>query len=172
MKFSRPLFILLLLGTFAGGLFLSFKVFYQEPQVPAVGEVLPNFVAKDPILGGTITDKDLELPAIVNLWASWCTACLYEHPIFVYLNQQNVTIYGINHQDTTEDALKWLDEHGNPFTRVIEDPFGSLGGLLDVYGLPETLLIDENRKVVVHHRGVVTTQVWQDKFMPHWDKFN
>lgn len=173
MRFYRSIFILLLLTTFVGGLFLSFQVFYDDtsPINDTAGEVLPSFTAKDPILGGSISDQDIQLPAIVNLWASWCTACLYEHPVFIDLNQQGIRIYGINHQDKTTEALKWLDEHGNPFTRIIEDPFGSLGESLDVYGLPETLLIDKNRQIVVHHRGVLTSQVWRDKFLPLWEKY-
>lgn len=167
VKFYRPIFIVLILVAFIGGISLSFKLFSKGES--ALGKVIPSFTGKDLILGGSISDQDLSFPAIINLWASWCPTCRQEHPLLIKLSQQGIPIYGINYQDKTANAIKWLDEEGNPFVRVIEDPYGSLGESMGVYGLPETLLVDENRQIVVQHRGLLTSQVWQEKFLPIWE---
>ena len=161
---------------FISGLLLSIILFYepqgqQPPQKKRVTN-LPNFTATQLISELPISSEDLQLPAVINLWASWCTACLYEHPVLVGLNESGIPIYGINYQDNRSAALLWLAENGNPFKLSIEDKYGRLGDMLDVYGLPETLLVDKDGNILVHHRGWITQKVWQDKFLLLWQEAN
>ena len=161
---------------FISGLLLSIILFYepqgqQSPQKKSVTN-LPDFTATQLLSELPISSEDLQLPAVINLWASWCTACLYEHPVLVGLNESGVPIYGINYQDNRSAALLWLAENGNPFKLSIEDKYGRLGDMLDVYGLPETLLVDKDGNILVHHRGWITQQVWQNKFLLLWQEAN
>ncbi len=172
MKYYRPIFGLLLVTALAAGLYLSITVFYgsnnrfNSEKVTA----LPSFSATDLLTRVSISDQDMRLPAVVNVWASWCGSCLYEHPVLLGLHQEGVTIYGINHKDNTADAIEWLGEHGDPFARIIEDISGSLGNTFGVYGVPETLLIDKNRQIIVRHRGTLSAKTWQKKFLPLWQE--
>ena len=174
MIIANRLFPLLLTLAFVGGLLLSVLTFYEDGVSKGAGETadinkisevrqIPPFRSLQ-LGGGAITDKDLRFPALINLWASWCAACLYEHPIFVRIGKQDVLIYGINHKDQTDKAQEWLDEHGNPYDVIIRDENGKLGEALDVYGLPETLLVNEEGEIIVRHRGTLTLQVWREKF--------
>ena len=46
---------------------------------------------------------------LVNVFGSWCVACLQEHPTLMQLSQsETVRIVGINWRDDREDALAWL----------------------------------------------------------------
>lgn len=173
MSTSRINFLLPLLFTivFVAGLLLSISVFYgggDDRDEDESATLFPDFSSKRLLDNTDISTADLQFPTVINLWASWCTACRYEHPIFVDLQSQGVTIYGINHRDQPLDAKRWLAEHGNPFKDIILDRSGKLGEALDVYGLPETLLVNENRTIIVHHRGTLTYEDWRNKFLPHF----
>ena len=62
-------------------------------------------------------------PILVNVFASWCVPCRAEHPIITALaEEQNIPVYGLNSKDTREAALDWLDELGDPYTRIGYDP--------------------------------------------------
>ena len=61
---------------------------------------------------------------MVNFFASWCVPCLAEHPLITRLSEDGLTVYGVNHRDTTADATQWLKRNGNPYTFVGADPEG------------------------------------------------
>ena len=47
-----------------------------------------------------------KLPALVNVWATWCVACLVEHPFLMKLHEDSVIpIYGLNYKDDREKAI-------------------------------------------------------------------
>jgi cytochrome c biogenesis protein CcmG/thiol:disulfide interchange protein DsbE len=54
-----------------------------------------------------------------------------------------VPIYGLNYKDKREDALRWLGNFGNPYTRSLSDTDGLVGIDYGVYGVPETFVIDK-----------------------------
>jgi cytochrome c biogenesis protein CcmG/thiol:disulfide interchange protein DsbE len=104
---------------------------------------------------------------ILNVWASWCVACLEEHPILVEFSKRNVLpIYGLNYKDRREDALDWLGKHGNPYTLSIQDGDGRVGIDYGVYGVPETYVIDRNGVIRYKRIGPVTTPILQEKILP------
>src|SRR3546814_18045626 len=48
--------------------------------------------------------------SLVNVFASWCTACREEHPLFMELKAEGaVPIHGLNYKDKPADAAEWLD---------------------------------------------------------------
>lgn len=162
--------------TFIGGLLLSIIVFYEPQreenrarQTTSLAK-LPNFTSIQLFNNSPLSHQDLSLPAVINLWASWCTACLYEHPVLINISRKGVTLYGINYRDNRTKAISWLNRHGNPFSLVAFDKAGNLGDKLDIYGLPETLLVDKQGNIVVRHRGWITQQVWEEKFLSLWEK--
>jgi len=106
-----------------------------------------------------------QLPALINVWATWCIACRVEHPFLMKLkNQSTVTVYGLNYKDSREKALKLLENEGNPFEFSIFDQSGKLAIDLGVYGAPETFFIDEKGIIKERHVGALTEKVWKEKF--------
>lgn len=100
-------------------------------------------------------------PVLFNVWGTWCPSCHAEHPYLLKLaREQGVTIVGLNYKDDREDALKWLEDLGNPYQFNIYDPEGRLGLDLGVYGAPETYVIDGEGIIRYRHVGVVDERVW------------
>ncbi len=166
MKRFLPLGIFLVLVVF---LAVGLRLDPREVPSPLIGKAAPAFrlpQLQDP--GQTLGTEDLKGKVwILNVWASWCVACLEEHPILVDFSKQNVLpIYGLNYKDRREDALKWLGKHGNPYKLSIEDGDGRVGIDYGVYGVPETYVIDRNGIIRYKRIGPVTVQILQEKILP------
>ena len=166
MKRFLPLGIFLVLAVFlAVGLGLN----PREVPSPLIDKEAPAFrlpQLRDP--GLTLGTDDLKGKVwMLNVWASWCVACLDEHPILVEFSKRNVLpIYGLNYKDKREDALAWLGKHGNPYTMSIQDGDGRVGIDYGVYGVPETYVIDRNGIIRYKRIGPVTVQILQEKILP------
>ena len=91
-------------------------------------------------------------PSIVNFWASWCVGCRTEHPILEAL-ATDMTVYGVNHLDSHEDALRWLAFYGDPFARNVFDADGRLARQLDIEALPVTLVVGRDGEIHYRHSG-------------------
>ena len=166
MKRFLPLGIFLVLVLFlAVGLGLN----PREVPSPLIDKAAPAFrLAQLQASDKTLGTEDLKGKVwILNVWASWCVACLEEHPILVDFSTQNVLpIYGLNYKDKREDALRWLGKHGNPYTLSMQDVDGRVGIDYGVYGVPETYLIDKNGIIRYKRIGPVTPQILQEKILP------
>ena len=116
-----------------------------------------------------LTKQDIiKLPALINVWATWCIACRVEHPFLMKLKEESrLTIYGLNYKDNKLKALDLLERDGNPFEFSIYDFEGRLAIDLGVYGAPETFFIDENGLIRERHVGVIDERVWEEKFSKH-----
>ena len=91
---------------------------------------------------------------ILNFWASWCGPCRKEHPNLVRLSKiKNLKIIGINFKDDKENAKSFLKENGNPFHILTEDKDGKNSVNFGVYGIPETILIDSELKILKKYIG-------------------
>jgi peroxiredoxin len=97
---------------------------------------------------GRLSDGDLRgSPVVMNFFASWCAPCREEAPRFeaAYQRYQDdgVKFVGVNVQDTTRNARRFVDEFGITFP-VVVDTERELADQLEVYGLPQTFFLDEN----------------------------
>ena len=113
-----------------------------------------------------LTKQDIiKLPALINVWATWCIACRVEHPFLMKLKEESIlTIYGLNYKDNKLKALDLLERDGDPFEFSIYDFEGRLAIDLGVYGAPETFFIDKNGFIRERHVGVIDERVWEEKF--------
>ena len=113
-----------------------------------------------------LTKQDIiKLPALINVWATWCIACRVEHPFLMKLKEESIlTIYGLNYKDNKLKALDLLERDGDPFEFSIYDFEGRLAIDLGVYGAPETFFIDKNGLIRERHVGVIDERVWEEKF--------
>jgi cytochrome c biogenesis protein CcmG/thiol:disulfide interchange protein DsbE len=134
-----------------------------------IGKPVPEFFLP-PVQGRTLglASADLKGEAsLVNVFASWCTACREEHPLFMQLKADGVVpIHGLNHRDRPQDAAKWLDELGDPYTRTGADLNGRVSIEWGVYGVPETFVIGRDGRIAYKHIGAVTPEVLQTKILP------
>ena len=117
---------------------------------------IPKFTLTDLYANDKIfTKKDLTGKySIINFFASWCTTCLEEHEILLRLKEEGVIdIYGIVWKDAEANAREYLEQYGNPFTRVLNDEEGILSRITDIKAIPETWIIDKKGNIVMRYRG-------------------
>jgi cytochrome c biogenesis protein CcmG/thiol:disulfide interchange protein DsbE len=114
----------------------------------------------------TVADLKGEV-ALVNVWATWCPNCLIEHPVLMRIaDEEGVPLYGINYNDESVKARRWLERYGNPYQFNMVDNQGKLGIDLGVYGAPETFLLDRDGVIQFKHVGAVTPALWSSTLEP------
>ena len=69
-------------------------------------------------------------------------------------------------QDAENDALKFLNEDGNPYDYVGVDKYGFVGIEFGVVGLPETFLINKSNKIIYKYLGPLTKEIFQNEIEP------
>lgn len=134
-----------------------------------VGRPVPQFDLP-PVKGRALglSSADLQGEAsLVNVFASWCTACRDEHPIFMELRRNGtILIHGINYKDRPDDASQLLESLGDPYTRTGADLDGRVSIDWGVYGVPETFLVSPEGIVLYKHIGPVTEEDLRTRILP------
>lgn len=140
---------------------------------PLIGKPVPEFDLP-PVKGRKLglSSKDLRgQVSLVNVFASWCVACREEHPLLMELARGDVVpIHGLNYKDAPDDAAKWLDTLGDPYTRTGADRNGRVAIDWGVYGVPETFVIDPKGRIAYKHIGPVNAEVLNNKILPLIEK--
>lgn len=126
------------------------------PSVDAeAGDRLPavEIVALDG--GGTTSLADIDGPAVVNLWATWCAPCRREIPDFEAVHQarsDEVRFVGINIGEDADDAQAFLDEVGATYDQYL-DSEGFVVTELKTATMPVTLVLDADGAISTRHLG-------------------
>ena len=172
----RRLLLALPAAAFAGlaGIFV-WGLARDPSTIPStlIGRPVPDFnlpPVEGRILGLSSADLEGEV-SLVNFFASWCVPCRVEHPLFLDLHKKGaVPIHGINYKDRPEDAARWLNQRGDPYTRTGADLDGRVGIDWGVYGIPETFVVDAEGRIAYKHIGALTEQVLAGTIMPLVDR--
>lgn len=150
---------------FAVGLTLRPEVI---PSV-LIGKPVPEFDLP-PVKGRTLGLSSADLRgevSIVNVFASWCLECRIEHPLWMRLAEDGtVPIHGLNYKDKPDDASRWLDSLGDPYTRTGADLDGRVGIEWGVYGVPETFIVDASGRIAYKHIGPISAKVLEKDILP------
>ena len=161
-----PLILFVVLGVVLyRGLFLN----PQAMPSALVGKVMPSFSLSQLRNENKLINKaDLTGDIfLINVWATWCPSCRYEHPYFLKLaKDKRFKLYGLNYKDDRVAAIKWLDKLGDPYELSVFDPLGRLGMDLGVYAAPETFVIDHLGVIRKRFAGPIDDKVWQQEFEP------
>jgi len=136
---------------------------------PLVGKPMPAFAL--PVLGHdgqALSSEDLlGQPFILNVWASWCPSCRIEHPQITDIARTGgIAVYGLNYKDDPQDAQRWLEQFGNPYTASLQDEDGRVGIDFGVYKAPETFFIDAKGTVRYKFTGPITEYDWRTEVQP------
>lgn len=135
---------------------------------PAPSYTLPRLYEPSETLSG---DSLKGHPYLLNVWASWCTTCRYEHPVVTRLAEQNVIpVIGLNYKDERSEAMRWLEFYGDPYTAHAVDTVGGVGIDFGVYKVPESFLIDANGIIRFKQTGAITDQVLDEQIRPLIDQ--
>ena len=96
-------------------------------------------------------------PVVLNFWASWCVPCRSEMPALQAAHQRlagQVMFVGINHQDSRTSATDLLDETGVTYPSG-RDPNGEVAASYGLYGLPATVFISADGKILATRTGEI-----------------
>ncbi|WP_225763508.1 DsbE family thiol:disulfide interchange protein [Stenotrophomonas sp. Marseille-Q4652] len=134
-----------------------------------IGKAAPAFelpILHDP--GITVRSGDLRgAPYVLNVWGSWCPACREEHPVLSrFALSKRVRVVGYNWKDEPADALRWLEQLGNPYFVVLADQEGRTAIDWGVIAAPETFLVDAAGIVRWKHSGTLTQKVIDEQLLP------
>ncbi len=161
-RYIWPLAMLLGLICMLGN---SFQIDRRGNEATQVGKPFPVFSQLD------LENKPKQKQALMgkltlwHVWASWCHTCEIEWSQG-FEKIPGVQWVGMAYQDTKPHIQMWLKARGDPFAFTLMDAKGNLAFQLGVIGVPETLLIDQNAKVIAKWDGPLSPQRWQQQVLP------
>ncbi|HSH73252.1 MAG TPA: DsbE family thiol:disulfide interchange protein [Methylophilaceae bacterium] len=166
LRIALPIVILVALG-----IVLAKGLQYDPRALPSVKIGKPAPVFTIPLLGnetGKFSSAEMRGQVwVLNVFASWCTACVAEHPSLLKLMQEHqVNLIGLAYKDAPVDTQQWLQTNGNPYKQVALDIDGNVGIDFGVYGVPETYVIDVDGIIRYRHVGPVTPDFYEKHVLP------
>ena len=75
---------------------------------------------------------------------------------------QSIKIIGLNYKDNLDNAKKFINAFGNPYSQIIIDNDGTLSVEFGAYGVPETFIIDKNKKIVRKFIGPINKEIVEE----------
>jgi cytochrome c biogenesis protein CcmG/thiol:disulfide interchange protein DsbE len=168
----RRLLFALPAAAFAGlaGLF-AMSLGRNPSLVPSalIGRPAPEF-SLPPVQGRVLGLSKADLlgtVSLVNVFASWCVECRSEHPLLMRLaSEKSVPIHGLNYKDAPDDAARWLNTMGDPYTRTGADRDGRVAIDWGVYGVPETFVVGADGVIAYKHIGALTEEALPGTILP------
>lgn len=159
MRFSRFLPFLVLCALMLG---LAVQLMHQKqaaaPADAALGRHVPDIT-----LTGLSTQDTFSTaafagePYLLNVFASWCAACVLEHEtLAAFAATSDLPLYGIAWKDDKAKLSRWLEKHGNSYQAIGLDETGFAAMELGVTGAPETYLVDASGIIVAVYRGALS----------------
>lgn len=164
-------------------IFLTILIFlwvglYRNPRIipsPLLNKPIPEFQAKTiPETARLLTNQNfIGKVTILNVFATWCTACQAEHSVWIESRHdlKNAQIIGLSYKDSSFKVMNWLKQYGNPYDQIIDDPQGQIGINLGVYGTPETFIIDRQGIIRYKFIGAVSSADWETTLLPEVQKY-
>lgn len=134
-----------------------------EISLSAMDAATPGFTNAD-LAAGHVT--------VINFFASWCVPCRLESAQLMVLSKiPGITLYGVDYEERQPGAGRaFLDQMGNPFSRIVADTHGAAGINWGVYGVPETYVVDGKGVVRFKLVGQLTAAAMTNQLLPEIEK--
>ena len=134
--------------------------FYEPKKIK--NKNLEEFTSTELFSNKQINSKDIIKDnnfTLINIWSSWCLPCRSEHAILMTLSKKtDLNIVGLNYKDKKNNAIKFLDELGDPFSKNLIDPDGIISISLGAYGVPESYLLNSKSRIIRKYIGPLTKE--------------
>lgn len=107
--------------------------------------------------GAPLTLTALDGPAVVNLWASWCPPCRREMPMMMEVAAGgDLPILFVNQGEQPPQITRFLEQAGLARDGIYLDPVRALMTTYGARGLPATLFLDAEGRLVDTHTGEIS----------------
>jgi cytochrome c biogenesis protein CcmG/thiol:disulfide interchange protein DsbE len=94
-------------------------------------------------------------PTIINFWASWCAPCREELPLLAKAHRaygDRLQVLGVDFADSAPDAAIELAGRSGVTYPLLADPGSRSKAPLKVIGLPQTVFVDAQGRMVATER--------------------
>jgi thiol-disulfide isomerase/thioredoxin len=137
-----------------------------------IGAKAPAFAATDLRTRKPATLDDYRGKVVlVNIWATWCPPCRAEMPSMERLHRQLAgtdfriaavsidgdAFYPDKERATPAQVLEFADRLGLTFD-ILHDPSGAIRRAYDIYGVPESFVVDRNGVII---KRVIGAADWE-----------
>ena len=97
-------------------------------------------------------------PAVINLWAAWCAPCRAELPAFAAAQRDHpgLRFVFVNQGESAPTVQRFLGTLPFALDGVWLDPASRLGPAVASTGLPTTLFVDAQGRIVERHFGMLS----------------
>ncbi len=148
------------------------------------GVLRPSANVASPLTGRFATDFTLETfdgrrvslaqfrgqPVVLNFFASWCIPChdeatTLENAWRTY-GPRGVVFVGVAVSDRPEDSIAFIRRYGKSYL-LGPDATGSIGLDYGLFGVPETVFISPEGRIVEKTVGPVTAEVLASRLKPY-----
>ena len=159
-----PIVFLLIISGFV----LVYIIEGKQPNKPPsalINKSVPNVEYVNLYDDSLLTNKSFDNNfIIINFFASWCAPCKIEHPLLFKIKSEfpNVFLLGINHKDNKNEAIKYLNDLGDPYNFIGIDNDGKLAIEFGVIGLPETFVVNTEGKIIYKHLGPIEDKIYNE----------
>lgn len=125
---------------------------------------LPPLPQREP---GLKTEDLKQEVSLVNIWGSWCVACLAEHPLLMDVAAEtDIPLHGIAWRDEPNASVRWLARNGDPYDLIGQDPVSEAAIAFGVTGAPETFVVDGDGIIRYKHIGPISQEDWDTTIAP------
>jgi len=142
------------------------KALARGEQVEAPAFDLPRLTG-----GGRASLADFRGKVVVlNIWASWCDPCRAESPLLERWHRRIAargrgTVLGVDVLDVSSDARSFVREFRLSYPQL-RDKDDSVRSDYGASGVPETIVIDRQGRIVAIRRGPVDEAFMREQVLP------
>ena len=91
---------------------------------------------------------------MINFWKR-CSPCRVEHPFNFIIKNKKGKINWSEFKDKKRNAQNFLNTLGNPYDLIVTDNNGTYSIHFGIYGIPESILIDKELKILAKFIGPI-----------------